>query len=84
MFKDDITGRPLVVSNKSTQTIVMALVAAHRAGVISDYEYSMTYAEVCALGYMPQAFGGKPVDKADLTKWQSLKSWVSTQPLGTP
>lgn len=75
MFKDDITGRPLAVSNKSTQTIVMALVEAWRNGVISDQEYAMTYAEVCEIGFLPQSFGGKPVDKEDMDTWQNLKSW---------
>jgi hypothetical protein len=75
MFKDDITHKPLVVSNKSTDVIVRSLVAAHRAGVINDEEYSMTYAEVCEIGFLPQAFGGKPVDEHDISRWKSLRSW---------
>ncbi len=75
MFKCDITGRPLVVSNKSTQVIVMALVAAHRAGAITDEQYRMTYAEICEIGYEPQMFGGKPVDEHKLSQWKSRRSW---------
>jgi hypothetical protein len=75
MFKDDITGKPLVVSNKSTQTIIHALVAAHNAGVIGDYEYAMTYAEVCEIGRLPQMFGGGPVDRNMMHEWQNAKSW---------
>ena len=77
MFKDDITHRPIPVSNKSVQTIVMALVAAHRAGVISDEQYAMTYAEVCEVGFLPQAFGGRAVPSEDMDKWQAAKSWWS-------
>ena len=76
-YTDDITGRPLIVSNQSTRTIVRALVAAHREGVISDTEYKMTYAEVCEPGYFPQAFGGKAVPTALMDKWQQLRSWAN-------
>jgi len=75
MFKDDITGKPLVVSNKSTQTIVTALIVAHREGIISDHEYAMTYAEVCEIGRMPQMFGGLAVDQNMMYEWQTAKSW---------
>lgn len=74
-FKNDITGQPLVVSNKSTQVIVMALVAAHREGVISDHQYAMTYAEVCEIGYLPQLFGGRRVSETDMEQWQNARSW---------
>lgn len=74
-FKNDITGKPLVVSNKSTQVINMALVAANREGVITDEQYAMTYAEVCELGRLPQAFGGTAVPPEDMEIWQSRKSW---------
>lgn len=75
-FKDDITGRPLVVSNKSTQAIIMALVAANRASAITDEQYRLTYAEVCEIGYEPQGFGGKRVDEHELSRWKSLRSWA--------
>lgn len=75
-MKCDITGRALVVSNKSTQTIVMALVAAHRSGIITDEQYRLTYAEVCEIGFEPQVFGGKPVETEELTRWKNLRSWV--------
>lgn len=76
MFKNDITGQPLVVSNKSTQTIVRALVAAHDAGAITDEQYRLTYAEVCEIGREPQLFGGKAVDKHEISRWKSLRSWA--------
>lgn len=76
MIKCDITGRSLVVSNKSTQTIVMALVAAHNAGIITDAQYRLTYAEVCEIGREPQLFGGKPVEEYELTHWKNLRSWA--------
>lgn len=76
MPKCDITGQPLVVSNKSTQTIVMALVAAHNAGAITDEQYRLTYAEVCEIGREPQVFGGKVVDEHELSRWKSLRSWA--------
>lgn len=75
-FKNDITGLPLVVSNKSTQVIVMALVAAWRSGAISDTEYNMTYAEVCEIGYSPQAFGGRPIDEQAMSAWKNARSWA--------
>lgn len=76
MFKDDITGKPLVVSNRSTQVIVRALVVAHCEGLISNDEYHMTYAEVCEIGCSPQAFGGGPVDRKAMAEWQSARSWA--------
>lgn len=75
MIRDDITHRPLVVSNKSTQVIVHALVAAHRSGAISDEDYAMTYAEVCEIGRMPQLFGGAPVDQNAMEAWKQRHSW---------
>lgn len=75
MFKNDITGKEMPVSNKSEQTIVMALVAAHRAGVISDHQYALTYAEVCEVGRLPQAFGGGAVDPNMMHEWQNTYSW---------
>lgn len=76
MFKDDITGRPLVVSNKSTQAIKMALNAAYDSGAITEEQYKMTYAEVVEIGRLPQRFGGKSVDEHDLSYWKSLRSWA--------
>lgn len=76
MFKNDITGAPMAVSNKSQMTIVAALVFAWRAGIITDEEYNMTYAEVCEVGFLPQSAGGGPVDEHDLSRWKSRKSWA--------
>lgn len=75
MFKDDITGKPLVVSNKSTQAINQALVSALRNGDITEEQYKMTYAEVVEIGRLPQMFGGKPVDQEELAHWKNRKSW---------
>lgn len=75
MYKCDITGRPIAVSNKSAQAIVMSLVVAHRAGVLTDEQYRLTYAEVCENGREPQLFGGKLVDEHELSQWKSRRSW---------
>jgi hypothetical protein len=78
MFKDDITGQPILVSNKTNQVLVRALVSAHRAGDITDTEYCMAYAEAVELGRYPQAFGGGTMNPERMERWQSLKSWANT------
>ena len=75
MYKNDITHQEIPVSNKSQQVIVRALVAARRAGTITDEEYIMTYAEVCEPGRYPQAFGGGTMRTDTLERWTRAKSW---------
>jgi len=75
MFKDDITHAVLPVSPCSASVVTRALVAAHRAGSISDTEYQMTYAEICEPGYLPQAFGGKRVSPAAMAEWITKRVW---------
>lgn len=76
MFKNDISGYEIPVSSKSAHTVVVALVAARNAGVISDSEYCMTYAEICEPGRYPQAFGGGAMNPERMARWQTAKSWV--------
>lgn len=74
VFRHWVTHKPLVVSNASTDVIVRALVVANRDGKITDAEYAMTYAEVCEIGYLPQALGGRRVDPEAMTAWQT-RTW---------
>ena len=75
MFKDDITGKPLLVSNKTEQVLKRALVAAHDVGAIDDTEYCMAYAEAVELGRYPQSFGGGTMNPECMERWQAASSW---------
>lgn len=75
-FKDSISGFDIPVSPKSAQTINRALVAARDAGVITDHEYAMVYAECVEPPRLPQMFGGRPVDPEMMHEWQNARSWM--------
>lgn len=72
-FTDPITGLTRPVSPRSAQVVVMALVAAHRYGTITDQQYQMAYAEICEPGRLPQLFGGGAVDKDSMVTWMDTK-----------
>lgn len=74
-YKDSISGFDIPVSPKSASVINRALVAARDAGVISDHDYAMVYAECVEPPRLPQLFGGRPVDSNMMHEWQNTASW---------